>query len=151
MRALLLLLCLLAQPALACAPPPGAGSLAGAFLQQLNTLRGQSHLRPLRVNARLTGAARAHACDNAAHGSFGHRGSDGSTLAQRLAQAGYPYRSAAENTGWGFRSAASALGWWMRSPPHRANLMNPRLGEIGIGLARGKDGKLYWVLDLGAR
>lgn len=151
MRLILAFLCLLASPAWACPLPPHGAALAGEFLRETNAVRSKAHLPALRPDARLARAAQAHACDNARHGTYAHRGSDGSTLAQRLSRAGYPYRRAAENTGWGFRSAASALHWWMGSPPHRANLLNPRLKEIGIGLASGTDRKLYWVLDLGGR
>lgn len=151
MRLTLVFLLLLASPAAACPLPPQGATIARDFLRDANALRAKAHLPALRPEARLTRAAQAHACDNARRGSYTHRGGDGSTLAQRLARAGYPTRRAAENTGWGFRGAASALAWWMGSPPHRANLMNPRLGEIGIGLAAGRDGKFFWVLDLGGR
>ncbi|KDB03425.1 Allergen V5/Tpx-1 family protein [Defluviimonas sp. 20V17] len=142
---------MLGGPALACVPARGSAAISRSFLTQVNDLRGQSGLRKLHVEARLARAALAHACDNARRRSYGHRGGDGSTLAQRLARVQYPYRAAAENTGWGFRSATSALRWWLRSPPHRANLMNPALRDIGIGIALGGDEKLYWVLDLGTR
>ena len=147
--ALLALLLVFAAPAASCPMPAGGKALAAAFLSQVNAARAP---RPaLAPEARLTRAAQSHACDNARRGSYTHRGGDGSTLAQRLARVRYPYRAAAENTGWNFHSAQSALKWWMGSPPHRANLMNRRLREIGIGIARGRDGALYWVLDLGAR
>lgn len=125
--------------------------MAAQFLSQANGLRARAGLAPLRTEARLGRAAEAHACDNARRGTYTHVGSDGAHLGQRLTRAGYPFRNAAENTGWGFRGAGSALHWWMSSPPHRANLMNPALREAGVGIARGGDGKLFWVVDLGAR
>lgn len=152
MRFLLpLLFLLLGGPAPACVPASGSAALSRSFLQQVNDLRGRAGLRQLHVETRLARAALAHACDNARRQSYTHRGGDGSTLTLRLGRVKYPFRAAAENTGWGFRSAASALRWWMNSPPHRANLMNPALRDIGIGISRGGDEKLYWVLDLGAR
>ena len=78
-----------------------------------------------------------------------HVGSDGSNLTQRLRRQNYLIRTAAENTGWGFADADRAMGFWMKSPGHRANILNPAMKEIGLGLADGS--RPSWVMVLGAR
>jgi hypothetical protein len=41
----------------------------------------------------------------------------------------------------------------MQSPGHRANILDPKFREIGVGYAVGRMGRLrrYWVEDFGAR
>jgi uncharacterized protein YkwD len=30
-----------------------------------------------------------------------------------------------------------AVSWWMNSPGHRANILNPDLSELGVGVVQG--------------
>jgi hypothetical protein len=52
-----------------------------------------------------------------------HVGSDGSTMAQRIAAAGFTSYPQAENVAGGQRSALEVAADWMCSSGHRANLM----------------------------
>src|ERR1700730_10207114 len=38
---------------------------------------------------------------------------------------------------------------WKKSPGHRKNMLDPDSTEIGVGVARSKDGKYYAVQDFG--
>ncbi|HBU15204.1 MAG TPA: CAP domain-containing protein [Gemmobacter sp.] len=116
------------------------------IIQRINSFRASNALPPVRQNSKLSAAAQAHACDNAARGLYSHDGSDGSTLAHRLKRGGYAYATGVENTGLGFADAPDRMAtFWENSPKHRANLLNPKVTEAGLGLAQGGKGPA-WVL-----
>ncbi len=129
-----------------CAAPARAGAMAGAVIAQVNAQRKAKGLGGLRASPKLMKAAQAHACDNAARGGYSHVGSDGSDLSTRLRRTGYKIRVAAENTGLGFDDPARLVAFWMKSPGHRANILNPRVTDVGVGLADGS--RPSWVLNL---
>jgi uncharacterized protein YkwD len=97
------------------------------------------------------------------HHYFSHVSRNGATLETRLRRAGY-LRSArqwwaAEDIGWGRGTPSSPRGivrLWMHSPPHRAALLDPKMREIGMGVAPGapsgsnRNAGTY-VMDLGRR
>ena len=134
------------------------------------TARGE---RPLRPNRRLVRAARAHSENMAVDDYFEHTGPRGQTPLARLRAVGYVSRSrgyeVGENIAWGtlqlstpsaiadlcFRAAVkmprAIVAAWMASPGHRANILDPRFRETGIGvsphpptsLAHGQPGAIY--------
>ncbi len=56
-------------------------------------------------------------------------------------------RRVAENIGYGNVTADALMKTWMASAHHRANILNPRLGYLGVGAARSKSGHWYAVQD----
>ncbi len=128
-----------------CPRPARADDLQKAVLAQVNAQRATAGLSALRINTALTRVAQAHACDNAARDSYGHVGSDGSDLGDRLRRGGIKLRVAAENTAINVNSADRAMQIWMGSAGHRANILNPKVTQIGLGVADGK--RPVWVLD----
>lgn len=140
---------LLASPALPCEVPANAAALRSEVIALTNLQRKKQGLAPVAEQAALAKAAQAHACDNATTRTMSHRGSDGSALPDRLARVGYRYRAAAENVAAGFRDAPSVMSGWMGSSGHRRNILTGPMRDIGIGVARGADGQLYWAMNLG--
>ena len=119
--------------------PARAVALSAATLCLLNRERAGHGLRPLRSNPLLTLAARRHSLDMVRHGFFAH-----GDLVARLVRAGY-FRgrrswTVGENIAWGTGSQStprSIVRLWMHSPGHRANILNGRFREIGVGLVAG--------------
>jgi uncharacterized protein YkwD len=115
--------------------------------------------RPLRPNARLRRAAKAHTQSMAFGDYFEHVGPGGQTPLARLRSVGYISSSrvgyaVGENIAWGTRYLATPraiVAAWMASPGHRANILDPRFRETGIGvsphppaaLADGQPGAIY--------
>lgn len=93
-------------------------------------------------------AAAAHAQDMAGQGRMGHSGSDGSQGGERLRREGYVWASWGENLGQGHGEPSLLVAHWMTSPGHCANLMNPRLTDLGMACRQGPDGRPYWALTL---
>ena len=126
---------------------------------RVNRERVTRGLAPLALNAKLTAAAQAHAEDVARNGRTnsaqeGHFGSDGSTVFDRVARAGYGAyswgRRLGENWAW-YRSAAEAMAMWMDSAPHRANILHPLYREMGIGVAPNSAGGFVYIIDFGSQ
>tara|TARA_R110001606_G_scaffold364157_1_gene518490 strand:+ start:41 stop:511 length:471 start_codon:yes stop_codon:yes gene_type:complete len=110
----------------------------------LNAQRAANGRAALNADSRLAAAAQAHAADMAATGFFSHRGSNGSTMGQRITAQGYGKCVMAENIASGQQSEAEVLTTWMNSPGHRANILDPKMRAYGLG----RSGTI-WVLDLG--
>ncbi len=71
-------------------------------------------------------------------------------LSRRLRAARYDADRAAENLGAGYPTLLMAVDGWKGSKGHNANLLNPDLTRMGIGLALTDEGRFhsYWVLLL---
>lgn len=123
------------------------------MLAQVNAVRKEAGLRPVRGNARLDRAAQGHAEDMLARGFFSHENPSGATVSQRSTAAGYTYRALGENIAFGQTSVAEVMETWMDSPGHRKTLLTREFTELGTGLALGRDknGKyqVYWVQNFG--
>lgn len=124
----------------------------------INEERTSRGVRALKVNDRLDRASVRHAKDMVARRYFAHGNFIGRIRAARY-MGGSPSYLVAENIAWGSMSYAtpkSIVRRWMASPGHRANILNGRLREIGIGIARGapvggmRDAATY-VTDFGTR
>ena len=147
-RALLLSLALAASPVAAASP-------AETVLSAVNAARAKAGCQPLRMNAKLTAAAKAHAKAMAEQNFFGHAGKDGSRMSSRSKRQGYSYRTAAENIAAGYRSAGQVVSGWLKSAGHRRNMLDCRMRETGIAVVyqaddrpiRGNSAPLryYWV------
>ena len=120
-------------------PTPANGArVHAATLCLLNAQRVRAGVAPLTENAQLQSAAEAQSLDMATRKFFEHRNPDGVQPAARIVRAGYPPILVGENLAWGedWRSTpAEIVKSWMGSPGHRANLLESRYREIGIGLA----------------
>lgn len=142
-----------------------SGSLVLAVTQEVNAIRSARGLRPLTVSAELRRAADSHTQALLEAGMFSHDSPDGTSFSDRLHRF-YPQRagfwSVGENLltqGPAEPSAAAVVAAWLRSPGHRANLLNPRWRELGVGArfatAAGGEfaGRPTWIvtLDLGTR
>jgi uncharacterized protein YkwD len=113
-------------------------SLERGVLTELNAIRAQHGLQPVKINARLTSSAAQHSKEMGADGYFEHNSHDGTAFWKRIGQwygsTGYGYWSVGENLLWSSPEVdpAGALQLWMNSPEHRANILTPRWREIGI-------------------
>jgi uncharacterized protein YkwD len=119
-------------------------ALVRATLCVLNRERARRDLRPLRLNSRLSTAARRHSRAMVRRGFFSHDSLGGASFVDRIRETGYLSGARSwyvgENIAYGSgdRSSPRAIGIaWMKSPPHRANILNRSFREVGIGLAFG--------------
>jgi uncharacterized protein YkwD len=109
-----------------------------ALLAQVNAVRSARGLARLRLSPGLAAAAAAHSTQMARVGYFSHNSANGTSFSRRVASF-YPLRGfrswmVGENLVWASPDlgAARAIKIWLASPPHRANLLDPRWREIGL-------------------
>lgn len=127
----------------------GQDDVAAQVLKRINRARADANLPALTRNPQLDAAAQAHANDLLQNGSrIGHTGSNGSSIKQRVAGAGFAGGAVGENWA-GYRSVDKIMEFWLNDAPHRRNIMNRRYSEIGIGVATRPNGGLVVVTDFG--
>lgn len=121
------------------------------FLAELNADRVANGQPPLAANGVLSGLARQRSEQMLATGQFSHYDAAGNLIfAGLLNGAGFPFAFAGENLaennyGWG-QSMQVANTELMNSPTHRANILNGRFNEAGIGIAGpGPKGEYYYT------
>jgi uncharacterized protein YkwD len=134
---------------------PTSSAFATQVIDLVNQERAKADCPALAVNQILLRVAQSHAQDMADNDFFDHTGSDGRSTFQRMRDAGYNYRLAAENIAAGAATPAEVVALWMDSPGHRANILNCALRETGVGYVVDPGDKLnygtYWVQTFGTR
>lgn len=114
-------------------PPPVALAYADHLQSWVNWERRHHGLRPLKYSPCVQGYASRWAAHMARTGVFNH---------QNL----YPIMSrckvtrSAENLVRGNVSPWALFSAWWGSPPHRANILDPRLRRMGISVVYGRNG-----------
>jgi uncharacterized protein YkwD len=130
-----------------------AGDQGAAVLRQVNATRVANGCRPLAADPQLSASAARQASDMLVNNVQGHTGSDGSSVAQRVNDAGNRrYIKLAEVVFWSTATGdtpAAAVAAWMNSPGHRAIISDCDLTEAGFSAA--SDGQTLTVAgDFGA-
>lgn len=115
-----------------------------ALLSLTNQDRAQHGLGPLRWSPELAQAALLHDEQMIERHELEHQFRGEPDLPARAAEAGAHFRTIAENIALG-PTAADIERQWMHSPPHRANILDPRLDSIGIALIRA--GGTVWAVE----
>jgi uncharacterized protein YkwD len=118
----------------------------------INAYRKEKGLKPLKLNAALTEAAKAHSRDLAKWDRISHYGSDGSNPWDRVKRAGYNAKVAAENVGTGQTNMEEVLKGWQQSPGHNKNLLLADVEHMGIALVQDPrtEFKTFWTLVVGS-
>ncbi|WP_157448857.1 CvpA family protein [Deinococcus peraridilitoris] len=113
-----------------------APELEAQMLTLLNRERAAHGLAPLQSDPGLTEVARRHSADMFERGYFAHVTPEGKTPFDRLSEAGVFYLSAGENLALAPTLPLAHTGL-MNSPGHRANILRPQFGRVGIGILDG--------------
>ena len=112
------------------------------MLDLVNQERTKRGLKPLQWDPELVPVARTHSQDMFARGYFSHYTLEGKDPFDRMKAAGIKYYSAGENLALGPTLSVCHEGL-MNSPGHRANILNPTYGRVGIGIL---DGGAYGIM-----
>jgi uncharacterized protein YkwD len=152
LAAALLVLALAALASPICIPAASAkssGNLQTDFLSLVNAERASLGKTSLSTNNQLESAAYLHSKDMGDNNYFDHTSLDGTTFSQRITNAGYQWRSAAENIAmaYGAPDATKVYDMWKNSPGHYANLIGD-YADAGLGVYT-INGYTYYTLDLG--
>lgn len=115
---------------------------AEVILAAMNRERTARGLRPLRLNQKLSLAARDRIGDMFGKRYFAHVAPDGLQPFTWALQRGYRYRLIGENLAVGYRGR-SVVDGWMSSRPHRENILQRGFDEVGIAIADGAPQRGY--------
>src|SRR5215813_13675413 len=111
----------------------------------VNHDRAEQNLPPVKWDANLAAAARAHVRQMAEHNRIAHQFSGEPDLTKRAHAAGAHFSEIAENVAESYSVSQLHIAW-MTSPPHRANILNPRLTAVGIAIEK-RGEEYYGVQD----
>ncbi|MGG9971038.1 CvpA family protein [Ferruginibacter sp. SUN002] len=103
------------------------------MLDILNKERNLQHLPPFAYDKELTKVATAHSGDMLTRGYFAHNTPEGVDPFMRMRRAKIIFSVAGENLAIS-HDLYKAHTQLMLSPEHRANILNPAFGRIGIGI-----------------
>lgn len=117
---------------------------ARQLMQATNEDRAQHGLGALRWAPALARAAQAHAQQMVRHGELSHQYLGEPDLTTRAGREGAHFSTIAENIAVAPNPQA-VESEWMHSPPHRHNILDPRLTSVGIGLVR--QGNSLWAVE----
>lgn len=122
--------------------PKARPDLESRMLELVNAERTQRGLKPLQADPQLVPVARAHSRDMFARGYFAHVSPEGRDLGDRLRASDERYIIAGENLALA-QSLRVAHQGLMDSPGHRANILRPQFGRVGIAVL---DGGMYGLM-----
>lgn len=112
------------------------------MLQLINRERQKHGLKPLLADTEMLQVARAHSQDMFAKGYFAHDDLEGNDPFDRMRAANIRFSAAGENLALA-QTVEIAHANLMNSPGHRANILNPTFGRVGIGIL---DGGFYGLM-----
>ena len=109
------------------------------IIDRTNALRKENGVAALRVNDKLMQAAQVRADEMAAHTVYSHTRPDGGKF-NTVTDCPYMAENIHRIADWTMSNqtlAERAVADWSASTTHNKNMVNPKLSEIGVGLARG--------------
>lgn len=106
------------------------------MLDLVNRDRVAAGLQPLAPDPEQTEVARRHSADMFARGYFAHDTPEGLTPFDRMRAANVRFITAGENLALAPTISVAHTGL-MNSPGHRANILRPEFGRVGIGVMDG--------------
>jgi uncharacterized protein YkwD len=110
--------------------------LEARMLEMVNEERRAEGLGALAPDPELTEVARRHSADMFARGYFAHYTPEGRSPFDRIREANVRFRTAGENLALAPTLPIAHTGL-MNSPGHRANILRPEFGRVGIGIMDG--------------
>lgn len=128
-------------------------------IQYLNAYRSQHrscgdtvypHATALSWNKQLAAAALVHSKHMAQGNFLNHKDTMGLVPADRVSNAGYRWKTVAENIAGGTETPEQTIDLWMNSSGHCQNIMNTAHTQIGLACAENpaSDYRIYWTLVL---
>jgi uncharacterized protein YkwD len=105
------------------------------MLDLVNTERASAGLKPLVADERLQAIARQHSLEMFEKDYFSHTSPTSGSPFDRMHAAGIQFEVAGENLAYAPNVDIAHRGL-MNSPGHRANILRPEFGRVGIGVIR---------------
>lgn len=120
-------------------PADDVDAMKQDIVDRTNALRREKGVAALRVNDKLMQAAQVRADEMAAHTVYSHARPNGGKF-NGVTDCPYMAENIHRIADWVLSDqtlAERAVADWSASATHNKNMVNPKLSEIGVGLARG--------------
>ena len=121
------------------------GTAERQIFDSLNNERTSRGLAPLRENSLLRDVAEQHSSRMARERAISHQFEGEADPTTRIVTSGVHVEATGENVAISF-SASRAHAALMDSPPHRANILDPKFTEVGVGVVKHGD-SIYVTQD----
>lgn len=122
--------------------PVNRPDIAAEMLVMVNNERRKRSLKPLKTDPEIAVVAREHSEDMFLRGYFSHYTPEGVDPFERMHQRNIQFFIAGENLALSQTLQLAHKGL-MESPGHRANILNPAFGRVGIAVL---DGGIYGLM-----
>jgi uncharacterized protein YkwD len=116
--------------------------LEAQMLILVNNERLKNGLKLVKADTEIAVVARKHSADMFKRGYFSHYTPEGKNPFDRMKAGGISFLTAGENLALAQTLSIAHTGL-MNSPGHRANILNPSFGRLGIGIL---DGGIYGLM-----
>ncbi len=114
------------------------------MIELINQKRAEAGLGPLTLDPTLCSLAKIRSDEIVS--VFDHTRPDGRSCFTVFSDNGVTYMAAGENIAAGYPTVEDVFNGWMNSEGHRANLLSPSFGKIGIGFTYSDGGyRYYWA------
>lgn len=125
--------------------PSDIKSLESEVVRLVNDERAKAGRSSLTENNELSRIARLKSEDFVKNNYFSHNSPTYGSPFDMMKQYGINFTSAGENIASGQRNAEEVMKYWMASSGHRENILDPNYNQIGVGVAKDSQGRLYWT------
>jgi uncharacterized YkwD family protein len=113
--------------------------------QLVNIEREKNGLQPLTFDSSISKVARAKSKDMADNNYFAHQSPTYGSAGDMLSNFGIKWSAWGENIASGQNTPEEVVNAWMNSEGHRANILSPNFGKIGVGYVTNTSGTPYWT------
>lgn len=114
-------------------------------LNLVNKERKANGLKPLTLNKELSNVANIKSRDMIEKGYFDHNSPTYGSPFDMMKKFNISYKTAGENIAMGQKTPSEVMNAWMNSSGHRANILNSSYTELGVGIQKDSNGKIYWT------
>jgi len=114
-------------------------------IRLVNAERAKNGLPALKTNWEVSRVARYKSQDMINKNYFAHQSPTYGSPFDMMESFGIKFSAAGENIAKGQKTPAEVMNAWMNSPGHKSNILSRSYTEIGVGLAKNKNGVCYWT------
>lgn len=125
--------------------PSDSNNEEDKVLELVNRERANRGLQLLKGNSELKRVARKKCQDMINKNYFAHESPTYGSPFKMMESEGIRFTAAGENIAMGQPTAEQVMSAWMNSPGHRNNILSPAYTDLGVGVAKDKNGNLYWT------
>ena len=137
---------------------PHLAEVSQRIAEFTNRLREEEKASPVTKSGQLQQTAQGFADYMADNDRYGHE-ADGKPPADRAKEQGYVLCIISENIAFQFRTtgfrtddlATQFVDGWAKSPPHRKNMLDPHVTEIGVGVAQSEKTHVFYAVQMFGR